>query len=158
MIHSYCRVHVFHLKIFGWVLDPMHILDGAIKHALKWILGIGAKKAGRLNAATMKTINEYMEAWKAPKEMARDVRNFQHLDGWKMRESHEFLVYHLPGLLTIPGISEAIGYQLSQALLALSAGVHLIGGYSHDCPSKVSLIHLSWIVSLCTKWKLMAII
>jgi hypothetical protein len=126
-------------QVFGFVLDVMHIVGGgAAKYAFQFMFGLGKKGIVRLEPpSTLGKMNDYIQAWsqRTPKEMARDVRSFQEMDKWKMRESHECLNYHSVALFGVEEHREAVGEDLVEAFMGFVVAMHLICQKTHECPS-----------------------
>jgi hypothetical protein len=121
----------------------MHIVGGgAVQYAFQFMFGIGKKRFIRLEPPnTIATINVYMDKWSkfTPKEMARDVRTFQQMGNWKMREAHECLNYHAVALFGVEDFRTAIGEDLVGAFMGFVVAMHLIYRKTHESPSALDI-------------------
>lgn len=123
---------------------------GSVAGALMEILGItkigGSSSTVGIGDDNFSQINDYMDAWGAntPYEMARRVRNFSEMSKWKMSEAYQCLIYHSVAIFSreefvemITGLHQDQTREVVEAYMHKVAAFHLIGGHTHEAPSKV---------------------
>lgn len=91
--------------------------------------------SNRLAKVAMDLANEYLNEWTKPKEFVREVRGFDQMAHWKMREAHEALVYHLVAILAVPEIRNGVGEVESDTAMCLAIALQLIYHTTHEKPS-----------------------
>lgn len=129
-------------QLLDLVLDGMHNIGGGASRRLFECLfrSISRAKANlailtiQANRAMTKA-NQYLYEWKKVYEFVREVRPFNEMHNWKMREGHEALIYHLIPLLAVPEIRVNVGEPSCDAAMCLVIGLQLIYHTSHESPS-----------------------
>ncbi|CAG0922813.1 unnamed protein product, partial [Notodromas monacha] len=132
--------HHLTLGVFGFPLDAMHIIGGgAASTGFEFLFRKhkSFERSVRLGSDYHSMVNDYLIAWskKTVKEMNRQVRTFNQMDQWKMREAHECLIYHSVALLAVDSVRLPLDPDIIHAFMSFVVAMHLVGQTTHECPS-----------------------